>query len=114
LSERHHADMTDVTVLKTRSPIPTVQFELIAESIPHIVWMAGPDGSTEYFNRQGTEYPGLSKEANYGWAWVALVHPEAGVGSRDPHADAVRARLPHQARRRSVPVARLQGVAGTG
>jgi hypothetical protein len=27
--------------------------ELIAESIPHIVWTASPDGAATYFNRQG-------------------------------------------------------------
>jgi PAS domain S-box-containing protein len=58
-------------------------FEVIAESIPHIVWLAGADGSTDYFNRLGTDYTGLPRQANYGWGWLALVHPE----------DADRARL---------------------
>jgi hypothetical protein len=30
--------------------------QLIAESIPHIVWMADPDGSTGYLNRWGIEF----------------------------------------------------------
>jgi PAS domain S-box-containing protein len=58
-------------------------FEAIAESIPHIVWLSGPDGATDYFNELGTEYTGLPRQANYGWGWVELVHPE----------DAERARL---------------------
>jgi PAS domain S-box-containing protein len=58
-------------------------FEAIAESIPHMVWLAGPDGATDYFNELGTEYTGLPRQANYGWGWVELVHPE----------DAERARL---------------------
>jgi PAS domain S-box-containing protein len=58
-------------------------FEEIAESIPHIVWLAGPDGATDYFNELGTEYTGLPRQANYGWGWVELVHPD----------DAERARL---------------------
>ena len=49
---------------------------LVCESIPHIVWMAAPDGSTEYFNRQGTDYTGLPASVNYGWDWVSLVHPD--------------------------------------
>ena len=28
-------------------------FRLIVEEIPHIVWMATPDGAMEYVNRQG-------------------------------------------------------------
>ncbi|MDT7784154.1 MAG: hypothetical protein QOF58_2573, partial [Pseudonocardiales bacterium] len=50
--------------------------ELIAESIPHIVWTASPDGATTYFNRQGTDYTGWPRETNYEWNWVTLVHPE--------------------------------------
>jgi PAS domain S-box-containing protein len=49
---------------------------MIAESIPHIVWTASPDGATTYFNRQGTDYTGCPRETNYEWNWVALVHPE--------------------------------------
>ncbi|MDT5211707.1 MAG: hypothetical protein QOF67_4122, partial [Mycobacterium sp.] len=50
--------------------------EVIAESIPHIVWTASPDGATTYFNRQGTDYTGHSRETNYEWNWITLVHPE--------------------------------------
>jgi two-component system NtrC family sensor kinase len=50
--------------------------EMIAESIPHIVWTALPDGATTYFNRQGTDYTGCPRETNYEWNWVTLVHPE--------------------------------------
>ncbi len=50
--------------------------ERIAESIPHIVWTASPDGATTYFNRQGTAYTGCARETNYEWNWVTLVHPE--------------------------------------
>jgi len=49
---------------------------MIAESIPHIVWTASPDGATTYFNRQGTDYTGCPPETNYEWNWVTLVHPE--------------------------------------
>jgi PAS domain S-box-containing protein len=49
---------------------------VIAESIPHIVWTASPDGATTYFNRRGTDYTGCSPETNYHWNWVTLVHPD--------------------------------------
>ncbi len=50
--------------------------ELVAESIPHIVWLSHPSGSTDYFNTFGTDYTGLPREANYGWRWLELVHPD--------------------------------------
>jgi len=51
-------------------------YELIAESIPHIVWVASPEGRTEYFNRRGTDYTGLPPETNYDWEWLTLIHPD--------------------------------------
>ncbi len=50
--------------------------KLIAESVPHIVFTASPDGATTYFNKQGTAYTGLPAETNYGWNWLTLVHPD--------------------------------------
>jgi PAS domain S-box-containing protein len=52
---------------------------MIAESIPHIVWAASPDGAVTYFNRQGTDYTGCPRETAYERNWVTLVHPEDGV-----------------------------------
>jgi PAS domain S-box-containing protein len=54
----------------------SASFEAIAESIPHIVWLADAAGSTDYFNERGTGYTGLARQANYGWKWLELVHPD--------------------------------------
>ena len=64
--------------------------ELVAESIPHIVWTATRDGSTTYFNRRGTDYTGCPREANYDWDWVALVHPDDMDRARGGWAEAIR------------------------
>ncbi|MGZ6966030.1 MAG: PAS domain-containing protein, partial [Acidimicrobiia bacterium] len=53
----------------------TTAFELVAESIPHMVWVAASDGSTEYFNQQGRDYTGLTVEQTSGWGWLSVVHP---------------------------------------
>nr|MDP9464987.1 PAS domain S-box protein [Actinomycetota bacterium] len=55
--------------------VSNVDFRFIAESIPHVVWMASPDGSTEYFNRQGRMYSGFPVARN-GWNWEPLIHPD--------------------------------------
>ncbi len=70
-------------------------FQLIAESIPHIVWMAAPDGLTEYFNDRGSEYTGLPAEASYGWGWVSLVHPDDAERVRQAWDHAVAAQTPY-------------------
>jgi PAS domain S-box-containing protein len=48
-------------------------WRLVSESIPHVVWVAGPDGQTLYFNRRGEDYSGTSGEA---LAWEEIVHPD--------------------------------------
>ncbi len=57
-------------------PFRIDETQWIAESIPHIVWTASPDGATNYFNRRGTDYTGCPREANYGWDWLTLVYPD--------------------------------------
>jgi PAS domain S-box-containing protein len=59
----------------SRARSAQASFELIAESIPHVVWLADASGSTDYFNERGTDYTGLPRQANYGWKWMELVHP---------------------------------------
>ena len=91
--------------------------ELIADSIPHIVWTAAADGSTTYFNRRGVEYTGCPRRDQLR---VELGHPRAprrrrpgpaGVGTRHENGDRVRAGLPDPPPRRRVPLALLPGPA---
>ena len=56
--------------------VDDLDFELIAESIPHIVWVAAPDGSTEYVNRRGTDYAGRPAAADHRGDWTHFVHPD--------------------------------------
>jgi len=74
------------------SSMSDADFRLIAESIPHIVWMASADGSTNYLNRLGTRYTGQPSEANYGWNWLAMLHPDDVDRSRLAWERAVRDR----------------------
>jgi PAS domain S-box-containing protein len=67
----------------------------MAESIPHIVWMAAPDGSTKSFNRMGADYVGLSPGANTGWKWIALVHPDDAERVQRCWENAVHTSTPH-------------------
>jgi PAS domain S-box-containing protein len=72
------------------SRLTGLQAQLIAESIPHIVWMASADGATTFFNRRGTEYTGCSADTNYDWNWVTLVHPDDAERARDAWERATR------------------------
>ena len=52
-------------------------FRQLADTMPQIVWTAGPDGTIDYFNSRWYEYTGLTPKAsltNEGWRDV--VHPD--------------------------------------
>jgi PAS domain S-box-containing protein len=51
------------------------RFHFMAESMPQKIFTANPQGSVDYFNRQWTEFTGLSFEGS-AWNWIDFVHPE--------------------------------------
>lgn len=48
----------------------------LAEAIPHIVWMADPDGTVEYFNELWHTYTGASIDDAGDEGWSVALHPE--------------------------------------
>jgi methyl-accepting chemotaxis protein len=45
------------------------QFRTLADSIPQLAWMAGPDGGLFWYNHRWYEYTGTSAEEMAGWGW---------------------------------------------
>jgi PAS domain S-box-containing protein len=56
--------------------LPSQVYRLIADTIPHMVWTARPDGSVDYVNRRVFEYTGKRPEETEGFGWQPLVHPQ--------------------------------------
>src|SRR3954452_11439046 len=52
------------------------EFRLMADTIPTLVWRAGPDGDIEYVNRRVLEYFGAPLGEIVGWGWAERVHPD--------------------------------------
>ncbi|MCM2282011.1 MAG: PAS domain-containing protein, partial [Bdellovibrionaceae bacterium] len=46
----------------------------LSDSIPQLVWMTGPNGRSEYFNRRWLEYTGVN--ANQGVQYEDILHPD--------------------------------------
>ena len=68
--------------------------ELLAASVPQVVWIAAPDGWSEYFGRHagfGTE---LEAKANRGWKWLELLHPDDADRTARAWRDAIAAQAP--------------------
>ena len=52
------------------------KFYTLAESVPHMVWMAEPDGTVFWFNQAWYEYTGTSQDEMLGWGWRNAIDPE--------------------------------------
>ena len=55
---------------------PGQLYQLIADTIPHMVWTARADGWLDFFNRRCHEYTGLADGQLEGWSWKHVIHPE--------------------------------------
>ncbi|HKQ74714.1 MAG TPA: chemotaxis protein CheB [Blastocatellia bacterium] len=52
------------------------RFRFMAESMPQKIFTAQSNGEVDYFNRQWTEFTGLSFEQIKVWDWTRLIHPD--------------------------------------
>ena len=52
------------------------RYRFMADSIPHIVWTAEPNGEFDFYSRQWADYSGASLEESLGWAWANFIHPD--------------------------------------
>jgi PAS domain S-box-containing protein len=47
----------------------------LANTIPHLAWMANPDGSIHWYNDRWYEFTGLSEEKIGQWKWEDVIDP---------------------------------------
>lgn len=52
------------------------RYRNLADSVPHAIWRAKPDGIMDYFNRVWTETTGLSEEQSLGGGWQSAFEPD--------------------------------------
>jgi PAS domain S-box-containing protein len=71
-----------MAVLTRDAPRDNHVFEDIADAMPHMVWLAGPDGGRTYHNRRILEYTGLPAGVTLGTGWEQLIHPDDVLASR--------------------------------
>ncbi|MHB1844889.1 MAG: sensor histidine kinase [Deltaproteobacteria bacterium] len=70
------------------------RYRNLAESIPHVVWRAGPEGDLRYFNRLWTDLTGLSEDVSLGDGWRAALEREDATALDDVWEDARRSGQP--------------------
>jgi PAS domain S-box-containing protein len=52
------------------------RFQVMADTLPQIVWTAAADGSAEYYNRRWYEHIGVAGVTGHGSTWHELIHPD--------------------------------------
>ena len=67
----------------------------LTEALPQLVWAATPDGATDYFSTQWTEYTGVPEAGLLGWRWMEVLHPDDRENTRQVWGDSVAGRRPY-------------------
>ena len=53
-----------------------LRFRTLADAIPQLAWIAGPDGGIEWYNERWYRYTGTTFEEMAGWGWRGVHHPD--------------------------------------
>lgn len=56
-------------------PLAPDQFEVIANNIPTLCWLADATGSIYWYNEQWYIYTGTTADEMAGWGWRSVHHP---------------------------------------
>jgi PAS domain S-box-containing protein len=48
----------------------------VVDTIPGLVWSAGPDGAAEFLNKRWLDYTGLAHEQAVEFGWKTVMHPD--------------------------------------
>lgn len=91
--ESEHGDVPDRRVGLS---LTASELRLIAESLPQLVGVADPDGTTEYVNEQVLDYTGMRRVTHDAWDWLAVIHPEDCERTLDGWQSAIQAGAPFE------------------
>jgi len=72
------------------------RFQLIADSMPTLVWTAQPDGTVDYVNRMLKEYAGFEETHSWNEILMAIIHPEDMSATVQTWRDAVQNGIPYE------------------
>ncbi|MFL6519997.1 MAG: ATP-binding protein [Chthoniobacterales bacterium] len=78
-----------------RFPRELATLRELADGLPQIVWVARTDGSHEYYNKQWSDYTGLTLENSTEQAWRDLFHPDDRERAEAKWAEALREGTPY-------------------
>jgi len=71
----HITDVTGMVLSRQRIEESERQFRTLAETIPHLAWMADEKGEIFWYNQRWYDYTGGTFEEMKGWAWQKVHDP---------------------------------------
>ncbi len=65
------------------------RFQLLADSMPQLMWSTNNKGMVDYFNQGWCDYTGLPPEQTYGTGWLDLLHDDDRASTQARWLEAV-------------------------
>jgi len=73
---RQAADLIERKLAESALLASEARFRQLADSMPQIVWTAGPDGSVDYLNERWYEFTGKGRDVFGDVEWERVLHPD--------------------------------------
>jgi PAS domain S-box-containing protein len=71
----HATDVTETVIARKRLEESERQFRTLAETIPHLAWMADEKGNRLWYNQRWYDYTGSTFEEARAWGWEKFQDP---------------------------------------
>lgn len=68
-------DVTESVTIRKKAEESESKFRALADSMPQLVWTAGPDGNVDYYNKKREDYEGITVSDEV-YKWDPIVHPD--------------------------------------
>ncbi len=79
----HVIDVTDMVEARKRVEESERQFRTLAETIPHLAWMADETGNRLWYNRRWYDYTGTTFDEVKNWGWLMVHEPAVRPAVRE-------------------------------
>jgi PAS domain S-box-containing protein len=70
------AEQAETNLAKTQRDERGQRFDVLADSMPQMVWSTLPNGFNDYCNARWYEFTGVPQGSTQGEAWVGMFHPD--------------------------------------
>jgi PAS domain S-box-containing protein len=68
------------------------RFRTMANAAPALLWLAAPDGTMSFFNRQWLDFTGRQEESQIGFGWMSDLHPDDLAQVRSAYTNGIRSK----------------------